>query len=73
MKNSKIGFIGLLVAGIVAAFFVINLNETAETGKKIDQEEAGENIGEIERVEEKLNTSDELKGWVASYHGASKP
>ena len=42
MKNLKIGFIGLLVAGIVAAFFVINLNETAETGKKIDQEEAGD-------------------------------
>ena len=61
MKNSKIGLIGLLVAGIVAAFFVFNLNETAETGKKIDQEEARENIGEIERVEEKLNTSDELK------------
>ena len=61
MKNSKIGFIGLLVAGIVAAFFVINLNETAETGKKIEQEEARENIGEIERVEEKLNTSEELK------------
>ncbi|GIS16512.1 MAG: hypothetical protein CM15mP117_19440 [Alphaproteobacteria bacterium] len=61
MKNSKIGFIGLLVAGIVAAFFVINLNETAETGKMISQEEAGENIGDTERVEEKLNTSDELK------------
>ena len=61
MKKSKIGFVGLLVAGIVAAFFVINLNETAETGKKIDQEEEGKNIGEIERVEEKLNTSDELK------------
>ena len=43
MKNSKIGFIGLLVAGIVAAFFVIYLNETAETGKMISQEEAGEN------------------------------
>ena len=61
MKNSKIGLIGLFVAVIVAVFFVINLNETSETGKKIDQEEAGENIGEIERVEEKLDTSDELK------------
>ena len=47
MKNSKIGFIGLLVAGIVAAFFVINLNETAETGKKIDQGEVGD-IMELE-------------------------
>ena len=55
MKNSKIGLIGLFVAVIVAVFFVINLNETSETGKKIDQEEAGENIGEIERVEEKLS------------------
>ena len=56
MKNSKFGFIVLLVAGIVAAFFVIKLNENAETGRKFDQEEAGKNISEIERVEEKPNT-----------------
>ncbi len=61
MKNSKFGFIVLLVAGIVAAFFVIKLNENAETGRKFDQEEAGKNISEIERVEEKPNTLEELK------------